>query len=147
MIRGLEHPSYEDGLRELELFSMEKRRLHGDLTVAFQYLNIRGKTVTPPVLDRGKIHFAQKSHKVKTKWTFIEGRSFMTVFFVSEFEYENDRREEINKFKTKPKYKMKEIQYNNGEKKQETHPMTLAVKNGLSLPTIPPSAVICEFYV
>ncbi|GAB0204281.1 hypothetical protein GRJ2_002893700 [Grus japonensis] len=38
MIKGLEHVSYEDRLRELGFFSLEKRRLWGAFMAAFQYL-------------------------------------------------------------------------------------------------------------
>lgn len=38
MTRWLKHLSHGDSLKELDLFSLEKRKLWGDLVMAFQYL-------------------------------------------------------------------------------------------------------------
>jgi len=44
MIRGLEHLSYKERLRQLGLFILKKRRVWGNLIAAFQYLKRSCKT-------------------------------------------------------------------------------------------------------
>ena len=62
VIQGMEHLSYEDRLRELGLFILEKGRLWGDLKAAFQYLKRRdiGKKGTECLAGCGCVLIGQE---------------------------------------------------------------------------------------
>ncbi|PKU45524.1 reverse hypothetical protein [Limosa lapponica baueri] len=81
MIKGLEHLSFKERLRDLGLFSLEKRRLRGDLINIYKYLNCgcqeEGASlflVVPSDRTRGKGHNLE--HK---KFYLNMRRNFFTL--------------------------------------------------------------------
>ncbi|KAJ7427857.1 hypothetical protein WISP_03381 [Willisornis vidua] len=81
MIKGLKHLSYEDILRELGLFSLEKTTLQDDLIAAFQYIKgayrkAEEGLLTMPCSDR----IRRNGFKLKeSRFKLDVGKTFLTM--------------------------------------------------------------------
>lgn len=100
--------------------------------------------VIAPIHDIN-LHYVCIHHKTTMRDISIGGLLWLLALFPCLFMRMPEGKKK-NKT-TNQNHKRKERKDNNGEKKQEIHPMISAMNHVILSATIPPSAVICEFYL
>ena len=72
MIKGLEHLPCEERLSKVDLFSLEKRRLRGDLIHVYKYLRCRRQR------DKARLFSAMHGDRTRGNGHKLKHRKFCT---------------------------------------------------------------------
>ncbi|GAB0183585.1 cadherin-9 [Grus japonensis] len=76
LVKGLENRSYEEQLRELGLFSLEKRRLRGDLMALYNYLRGGTPVIQVTATDADDANYGNSA---KVVYSILQGQPYFSV--------------------------------------------------------------------